>query len=518
VLYLNPQTLPWQGDVTDITNRPSESYTSNYQSIEFAPPSDYQGNPNNIRSWMEVSGYAYKDRYTLGGLQTTKYGKFLIELGWTSLDMELTAEGVGRAYEDNDGANTYYLVPFTGLTKASRDNFDMQITYANKLLNHPVGLKFRYIHKSSGVPEGFVEFQRDGEKIHSPHLTWGWATSGCNHIFGYSHINTDAFYQNSFSVYNGHQIDLQASFEHGDNYKTGVRYRTAKEDGENYRWQYDDGSEYSGDYYVDDQWKDRKSTKLIRGYEKIRYWRFGNLDLGVLFFLQYDTWSKTQVNKLVESEPLSREFEREFIIETNPFVNYNTEKGYFDFGWLLEISRTGMKNTRTRWNGVSGSDQADVLWSTSPYLGWSPSWENFSHGRTWFFATGLEANSSVNVYKRFAVQSRLLVLRKYTRTRKIYGQSEIPDGGSSYEFSESHQRNDSKNETWMTGAVGFTYGWGPVQAIVSLELPLAYLISQKTRLNNNSETLFEHTQKSMWQVQQPVTSRILLVMALGSHP
>jgi hypothetical protein len=471
---------------------------------------------------MEVSSYVHKKRYSIGGLQNTNFGKFLFELGRTSLDMELSAQGVGRASESVDGSYEYYLVPFSGETNAKKDDLDFTVTYANMLFNHPVGLRIRYINKSSDAPTGHIIFTRDGITYNTPHLTWGWATSGCNQIFGYSSINTDAFFQNSFSVFGGSQTDVQVSFEHNDNHKTGFRYRKIREDGENYTWKYDEGSEYEGDYHIDRHWKDRKTTNLIRGYSKIRYWRIGNLDVGTLFFLQYDTNYKTEINKITESEPTSMESEKEFIIETNPFLNYRTSKGYLDFGLLVEYSRTGLKNTQTRWNSVSGSDQVDVLWSTTPYYGWSPSWENFSKGNSWFFATGFEAYSSINIYKRLALQSRLMLLRKFTYTEKEYGNSEIPDGGDSYVFSATHWRNDSKNETWMTGSIGFSNGWGPIQAMVSLELPIAYQIKQKTKLRDSEELLFEHSQRDMWQVQEPMSIWFLFVYAFGSksasHP
>jgi hypothetical protein len=174
-----------------------------------------------------------------------------------------------------------------------------------------------------------------------------------------------------------------------------------------------------------------------------------------------------------------------------------------------------MRNTRTRWNNASSSDQTDVLWSTSPYYGWSPSWENFSRGSSWFFATGFETYSSVPVYKRFAIESRLTVLRKFTHTTKIYGQSEIPPGGYSYEFTQTHERSDSKNETWMTGSVGFSQGWRQMRLFVTLQLPLAYLIKQETKLSDPAQVLFEHNKKSMWQVQEPITTRLRLIYAFG---
>jgi len=514
VFSTSPQTLPWQGDVTDISNRPSEAYTSSYQSVEFATPTDYLGAASDVRSWMEVSSYAYKDRYTLGGLHTNKYGKFLLQLGMTKLDMELTSEGVGRSSESG-----YILVPFEAKTLASRDDLDFALTYANRLFNRPVGFRLKYVSKSSDQPNGYVKFTRgDGVTVDTPHLTWGWATTGCNHIFGYSSINTDAFFQSGYSVYSGNQLDLQISTENGGNHKSGLRYRRTREDGENYSWQYNEGDEFHGNYYVDDVWNDRKLSKLIRAYSKVRFYQIGQADLGMLFFLQRNTYSKTRVNKVSESDPDREEHEGQFILETNPWMNYKADWGYFDFGFLLELSRTGMKNTQTRWNGVSHADQPDVLWSTTPYHGWSTDWENFSKGHNWFFATGFEAGTSVNVYRRLALQTTLTVLKKFTRAKKVYGTSEIPSGGSSYEFNQTHVRNDSRNEAWMTGAVGFTYGFGPVQALVTMQLPTAYLITQTTKLSDGGGQLFEHSKKSMWQVQTPMTSRVLLVWALGKRP
>ena len=196
-LLATPQTLPWQGHVTDMTKRPSATYTSNYQEVEFAPPSGYEGKPEDIHSWMKVSSYVYKRKYTLGGISTTRYGKFLVELGNTSHEMDLTAEGVARAYDSDGGGDTYHMIPFRGKTESDRDDYDLKMVYANHLMGTPVGAKLHYTRKTSGEPGGYIQFAREGTTYVLPHLTWGWATTGCNHIFGYSHINADAFFQNS---------------------------------------------------------------------------------------------------------------------------------------------------------------------------------------------------------------------------------------------------------------------------------------------------------------------------------
>jgi len=513
--FYNPQRLPWQGDVTHINNRPSESYVNNYQEVEFPAPYGYPGNPEDIRSWMKVSAYAYQNRMMIGGLYHSSLGKFYIELEKTSMDMELSAEGVGRAYEDVGGETEYTLIPFKGETNTSRDNYQLKLIYANTFLNNPFGLKFQYREKSSELPRGYLYFTRENKTYNLSHLTWGWATTGCNKIFGYSHINTDAFFQNYYSVLNGHQMDIQLSYEFNGNYKTGIRYRQNRETGDNYEWRYDDGSDFEGNYYENSYWNDKISNDLIRAYSKVRFWRIDNLDAGVLFFFQYASNANRLMNKLTESDPAANQKEQEFVIETNPFINYKFKNGYLDIGILLEVSRTGMKNTYTQWNPNTRSDQKNVLWTTSPYAGWSQYWENFSRGNILFFATGIESYSSIGISKNLSILARLTILKKYSFIRKDYGISEIPEGEDTFTFNQTHERNDLKNETWMTGSIGLSYHWGPITLFGTLQLPLAYRIEQKTELSEYNARLFEHTKKNMWQVQQPTTFDILFVYALG---
>ena len=353
---------------------------------------------------MKVSSYAYQNTYTVGGLYNSNLGKFYIEFGRMELDLDLTAKGVGRATEEIEDEYEYHLVPFQAGTYASRENYDFKMIYANMLFNNPFGLKFRYISKSSDVPSGYIQFDKENVSYETPHLTWGWSKSGCNHIFGYSHINTDAWYQNYYILYDGYQMDLQLSYEFNGNFKTGFRYRRNRDNGDMYEWEYDDGSDFDGDYYVDEFWNHHKLSDLFRGYSKVRFWRIGNLDLGMLLFLEYKSSSPLRLmNKMTESDPANEAREKEFIIETNPFFNYTFNRGYIDFGVLLEYSRTGMNNVSPRWNPVSRSDQKDVLWNTSPNYGWSQPWEFFSKGNAWFFATGFEMYSSITVVKNLSL-------------------------------------------------------------------------------------------------------------------
>ena len=109
--------------------------------------------------------------------------------------------------------------------------------------------------------------------------------------------------------------------------------------------------------------------------------------------------------------------------------------------------------------------------------------------------------------------ARLTILKKYTFISKDYGKSEIPEGENIYVFHQTHERNDYKNETWMTGSIGLLFHWGSVTVFGTLQLPLAYLIEQRTKLSEGSRSMFEHTKKNMWQVQQPTPFEILFVYA-----
>ena len=60
--HFYPQTLPWQGHVTNIGQRPNDTYISNYNYFDFPVPDGYTGDPNAIKSFMQASSYVYQNR------------------------------------------------------------------------------------------------------------------------------------------------------------------------------------------------------------------------------------------------------------------------------------------------------------------------------------------------------------------------------------------------------------------------------------------------------------------------
>ena len=519
-VYTYPQTLPWQGHVTNIAERPNDTYISNYNDVEFPVPDGYTGDPKTIRSYMKVSSYAYNNRYSFGGIWNfEEYGKVYMELGTNRVDMELQSEGIVR------NNTTLELIPVTAHTDAARRYYDIQCMYANYLFGNPIGFKVQYQAKYTERPESEIKFIRNGTEVKSNHLTWGWTTTPCAHIFRnpgevFSQ-NFDAWFLNDYTLYNGGQLDLQLSYEYGD-HKSGIRYRSTSERGQYYFWRSSiadtlPGANFTGGYITDSRYEDEIANDLIRAYSKIRFWKFGDLDMGLLFFLQYANRDKNTVstNRDLDSEPLSSDAENEFTIEVNPWLNYKFGKSYFDFGILFELSSTSMENTSPRWNGALGATQNGVIRNSSPSEdGFSPSWETFSQGNYFFFATGFEASTSINLSGRFSALASVLMLRKYSFITKEYGSSEIPNGGNNYVFHKSHTRDDYKTETWMTGSIGFAYGWGPLQTIVTMQFPLAWLLVKQTELSDSNTKLVDRTQRNVWAVQEPISFRLLFVFGL----
>jgi hypothetical protein len=514
--YYYPQTLPWQGNVTNLSERPNDTYISNYNYFDFPVPDEYTGDPNAVKSYMRASSYAFQNRFSVGGIWNfNEWGKIYLELGTTQINMEQNVDGVVR------NNTTMELIPVTARTDAMRSSYDFQFVYANYLFGNPIGFRAQYQTKSTKAPESEIRYVRNGVETKSNHLTWGWTTTPCAHIFGTSSQNFDAWFLNDYTLFEGGQLDLQMSYEY-NNHKSAIRYRSRRELGQTYYWQSSlpdsvPNSNFVGSYITDDRYEDEIADDMIRAYSKIPFWKIGDADLGLLFFLQYADrdYNTVSKNRDLNSDPLSSDSENEYTIEVNPWLNYKFGKSYFDFGLLCEFSTTGMENTSPRWNGSMGATEKGVIRNSSPYEGgFTPSWESFSKGSNTFFATGFEASTSINITGRFSALASVLLLRKYSFINKEYGSSDVPDGGNKYVFTPTHNRDDYKNETWMTGSIGIAYGLGPIQIITTMHLPLAYLLEKNTTLADNSTTLVDLTQRNVWAVQEPVSFRILLIFGL----
>jgi hypothetical protein len=75
------------------------------------------------------------------------------------------------------------------------------------------------------------------------------------------------------------------------------------------------------------------------------------------------------------------------------------------------------------------------------------------------------------------------------------------------------EARDGSDES-MNGYIGFTYGWGSLQTIATMQFPLAWLLVKSTELSESNTKLIDLTQRNVWAVQQPISFRLLLVFGL----
>jgi hypothetical protein len=129
----------------------------------------------------------------------------------------------------------------------------------------------------------------------------------------------------------------------------------------------------------DPDWMSKHAEYFIRAYSKARLSRQETWCRHPLFG-QYGRNRNFDVNRTSESEPNSQEIINTYIVETNPFFNFKFDKGYIDFGLLIEEEYSPMKNIHNAWNESTGSEEEGVLWNSSPYIGWTQPWNHSLKG------------------------------------------------------------------------------------------------------------------------------------------
>lgn len=116
--------------------------------------------------------------------------------------------------------------------------------------------------------------------------------------------------------------------------------------------------------------------------------------------------------------------------------------------------------------------------------------------------------------EKVALVGSTLALLKLTGETVEYGDSAL--AGDRFEFTATHERRNFKRELWMTGSFGLRLRTGTVVNTISIDLPLAYLLYQTTRLTETAGggALFEHEKSNVFQVQEPVRLRYTAVLVL----
>jgi hypothetical protein len=512
-LSLNYGPLPWMGNITNPALRPNDSYTSNYQSVQFDTPADYTGDPASVDSWAEFNGT--NDLYTaaLGFIGRTGSWSYMAEVSGSFNSMQLKAAGIARGYSEAAGARLYSLVPFSANTSNTQGTFTGTVALAMPLSGIPVGFKLEGEYIPPNTVAGGFSKTKDGVETANGHLTWGWATTGCSNIFGFEHRDDviDSFFLDSYDVVSGLRLNAQGSAQLPFA-EPGLRLRYSDLSGNTYAW-----NDATVSYQTNEAVKLEKRQGMIRGYSAFDLIKEKALTIGVLGFLEYDAnRSAYQPRDTMGATtmPTSWKDESDYVLEANPYLNAVLgERSYLDFGLLLEGAYQRFDTKYARWSSALGS-LVEAYQDSSPIHGWSQYWEGFSKNDQGFFATGFEAVYRLGITKEVSLTATTLSLLKLTGERKDYGSSTGDPG----EYASKFVRSGYKRELWLTGSFGVNVLLGGVVSTIAVDLPLAYLLYQTTKLTDlaTSAVIFDHEKANVFQVQEPVKLRATVSLLLGN--
>ena len=511
---LGYKRLPWWGDVDEPGARPNESYTSTKQDVSFvrAEGDDEDSHFSQAGAIHTLTNHV---QYThFWNPQVVQ----LFSFGYDLDSLSASASGNLRAQDGED----VQFIPFEYQAQHLIGNFDLQTILGFPLGGLPFGIKGHFGFQTTHSLENSFSAEVDGEDIESNRLLWGWSTTGCNKIFGYSHINGDAWFQNSYSIGPLYQLDFQLGLTLPDA-KIGGRFRYATSEATQYEWQADEDedilvSHFEGEYEAE-KWA--RTTRDIMGriYSNVTWKRTEQYALNTLFFLGYER--RLALNTLAENtdiEKNSRETSHHFILEANPNVNLFLGRGVvIDAALLLEYGRARFDNTHDYWiSGVGG--ETEGYWNSAVYLGDEYWWESFSYADESFVDFGLDCSMMLPIFRRpphdLALTLIFFLNSKFTYLSKAFGVNEMK--GDDLRFSVDNYRDNFRREIWLNTVLGLAYRSEKIAARLDFFEPLIYSLFFRTFVTDpdRDDALYKNEVSRNLAVQEGFEIRLTMSFLL----
>lgn len=504
------QSLPWHGDVDEPENRPNESYTLTEQSISFV-----QDEKDTEKSWFNQSGSRCLIKNKIDLVYSINQNcKNLISLSYQIDKRENNAEGNLKAEEDDES----YYVPFKYQHTQSLYKYYLYTILAFSINRTPIGIKLGYGKQDNSSMKNTLEATVNGTNIYSNRLLWGWTTVGCNKIFGFSHINGDAWYQNSFSFGPTTRYDIQLGITFSG-FKFGNRFRYILGKKDQYGWiTTNTNSVLKKNFYgtyEKKRWAKISDEYINRTYANINLKKNRYMALNILLFFGIDFFEEQSIlSENTEYQNSDLESFKTYIIEANPNINIKLKNRLvIDAAVLLEYAYTRYENLYQRYNNIIKASRM-TFWDTSVYAGDEYSWENFSYADEYFFDIGFEIDASIPLYGRknqvLALMIMLLENTKFTKTKKYFGNNENTSHDT--KFNITGYRINYKREIWLHTTFSIFYKINKVHFRFDLIQPLIYSLSKSTSvLDNNQNKLFYCEKLQQLAIQEGTT----LVFSIG---
>ncbi len=506
---LSYQSLPWWGDMDNPTNRPNEGYTSTEENIYFPPQ------PGEEQSYFQTYGTTHLAGINIQYFSPVEKNLFFFgKFGYQPRLMVLSAEGNLRGETNTE----VHFIPFSYSAFHLVNALSLEGIVASVYQGIPLGLKIGFSYENTGDMGSDFSATVNGSRLSSDRLLWGWTTVGCNHIFGYRHINADAWFQDSYLTGPVWQWDIQAGFSL-PRIRFGNRLRLMGSLQQEHTWQMDTNAttllktNFSGSYrispylYKTDGW-------LNRTYANVTWKDGGIWKLNTLFFLGLDSSTTIRVlSNDLSSEGWGKTKQSGILIEANPNVAIKPSREMMmDLALLISGEWHRTERLGTYYNPLMGANRESWQNST-PYVGPEYGWEGFSYVDTTAFHLGVDMIFYLPLYGSKARQIGL-VLNVFENTQfswisKYYGTNRFTAQETTFDISAT--RFTFRREAWIHTMVGFQYRQAPYQLRCEILSPLLYSLSSSQRLENTSgEKLYEARKSQNWAVQEGLALRVTI--------
>ncbi|URA10510.1 hypothetical protein [Thermospira aquatica] len=501
------QSLPWWGDMDNPTNRPNEGYTSTEENIYFPPQEGEE------QSYFQTYGTTHLVGVTVQSFSRPEKNLFLWgKLSYLPRFMVLSAEGNLRGETNTE----VHFIPFSYSASHLFNALSLEGIVASIYQGIPLGLKMGFSYENTGKIEHSFNATVNGTHISSERLLWGWTTVGCNHIFGYPHINGDAWFQNSYLTGPVWQWDIQAGISIPQ-IRFGNRFRLLGSLQQETTWQMDTNAttlletNFSGNYtpslylYKTDGW-------LNRTYANVTWKDGGIWKLNTLFFLGLDSSLTIRVlSNDLASEGWGKTKNSGILIEVNPNVSIKPSKQMLmDLALLISGEWHRTEKRGSYYNPLMGTSRESWQNST-PVIGPEYSWEGFSYVDTTAFHLGVDMIFYLPLYGNKDRQIGL-VLNVFENTQfswlsKYYGTNRFTQQETSFDIVAI--RSTFRREAWLHTMVGIQYRQPPYQVRCEFLSPLLYSLAASQKLQTAAgEKLYEAKKSQNWAVQEGLALRI----------
>lgn len=496
------QTLPWWGDVDEPANRPNESYSATAQNIAFVREDD-ETEDSFFQTYgsIAVMGGKLDLLHNFNNKVTT-----LLTLNYQYQTMNL--DTTANLEAETNGTNHYIPVDF-GVEHRIGD-FYAQAIFGFNIGDVPAGLKVGFGRKDTIELSHHFNFTIDGTNYASEHLVWGWSTAGCNHIFGFKHINGDAWFQDSYVLGPVIRMDVQFGATL-PKLKFGARYRRTDGFGDQYIWTPASTntlfeSRFDGEY-VKQVWSQKTEDNLFRIYGNYTWKKTSKYALNTLLFFGVDSYNAfNALAENLEVQANSRESYRSFVVELNPNANFFIADNFtFDLALLAEYCHTRWENVYDRWNSLIGGSK-ETYWNTYVYTGDEYWWEDFGYANEDFFDAGVDMTLSVPLYgsrtQRLGMLVMLFINSKFTTQTKTYGTN--VNTATDVRFDPTATRGNYRREIWFNSSLGLYYKINRATFRLEFTEPLIYSLYKRTEVDVGIDASIEYQNEKWqnWAVQQ----------------